>query len=348
MNDIDDREEGLDRLQAALAARAKLKEWSTGAELVELIRAVHTTGWLDRLHDTTTVEELAAGTGISIERVSDTLDVLASAGVVETHETGFRLSEAFDALVTGVSGVNLATALDAHDLALGYAAEATSSSADHRSELDGARALTLARDWGVRAGAGAQHLYELVYEALPDYRDRLEEGGPLLDVGTGVGGALLTTLALFPELRAVGVEIVPEVAAETRVRAEEAGVARRVEVRTADARAIEDESAFAVCYWAQGFFSAATRDDVLRAVFRALRPDGLLLMQETFPPMAEQDGATIRGRLDRLVRRRQNIASGLSAEDLITEAEAAGFREPRVIDSPAGRLVVVGKPAGSA
>ncbi|MCA1283501.1 hypothetical protein, partial [Saccharopolyspora sp. 7B] len=38
-------------------------------------------------------------------------------------------------------------------------------------------------------------LYQVLYQALPDYQDRLARGGPLLDVGSGVGGALLTTHA---------------------------------------------------------------------------------------------------------------------------------------------------------
>lgn len=83
---------------------------------------------------------------------------------------------------------------------------------------------------------------------------------------------------------------------------------------------------------------------MLEAVFGALRPDGLLLTQETFPPATARDGDATRARLDRLLHRRQHIAAGLSAEDLVAEAEAAGFRDPRVLDSPVGRLVVVRKP----
>ncbi|MFR0359243.1 SAM-dependent methyltransferase [Streptomyces sediminimaris] len=341
MNDIPNREDGLERLQAALSARSMVKDWAAGAELMELIRAVHEAGWLERMHGRTTVEELASKTGTSTEAVSDVLEVLASAGVVQAEDTSFQLSEAFDALVQGASGVDLSTALAAHDLARICIAEATGR-VDSRSGFDGA--LALARDWGVRAGGGARQLYGLVYEALPEYRDRLAAGGPLLDVGSGVGGALLTTLSLFPGLRAVGVEIVPAVAAETRDRAEEAGVASRVAVRAVDARSLEDESAFAVCYWAQGFFPAGTRTDVLKAIFRALQPGGLLLMQETFPSTTARDGCTTRSRLDRLVYRRQNIAYGLSAEDLVAEAEAAGFQDLLVLDSPAGRLVMVRKP----
>ncbi|GAB3570835.1 hypothetical protein GCM10027445_25110 [Amycolatopsis endophytica] len=344
MTDTSDRDGGLDRLQAALTARSMIKDWAVGAQLIALIRAVHDAGWFGRMHHETTVEELASGTGAPIEQVSDVLEVLASAGVVDSAGASFRLSGTFDALVTGVSGVDLPTVLDGDDLARAAVAEATAAAA-HGHGLDGAGALALARDWGVQAGAGARQLYGLVYEAVPEYRDRLAEGGPLLDVGSGVGGALLTTLALFPELRAVGAEIVPEVAAETRRRAKAVGVDSRVEVRAVDARLLEDESAFAVCYWAQGFFPDGTRADVLEAVLRALRPDGLLLMQETFPPTTAQDGATTRVALDRLVHRRQNIAFGLAAEDLLAEAEAAGFGDLRVIDSPVGRLVVARKPA---
>jgi hypothetical protein len=40
----------------------------------------------------------------------------------------------------------------------------------------------------------------------------------MLDVGSGIGGALLTTLTLFERLRAMGVEIVSAIAAEVRRR----------------------------------------------------------------------------------------------------------------------------------
>jgi len=58
------------------------------------------------------------------------------------------------------------------------------------------------------------------------------------------------------------------------------------------------------------------------------------------------DAATTRSQLDRLFHRQQDLAFGLSAEDLATEAEAAGFRDARIIASPLGRLVTLRKPAG--
>lgn len=332
-------EDSLGRLQAALSARSTMKRWAEGAELVEIVRAAHDAGWLEKLHDDTTAAELSAGTGASAEQVSNVLAVLVSAGVVRAEEASFRLSPAFDALVAGVSGVDFPTALAALDLArhqIGRVAEP--------SPLSGAQALVLARDWGVRASTGARELYGLLYQALPDYRGRLCRGGPLLDVGSGVGGALLTTLTLFDELRAVGVEIVPEIAAESRRRAHEAGVASRVEIRAADASTLDDESAFTVSYWAQAFFPTGTRAEVLAAIFRALKPEGLLLMQELFPPADDGDDPTTGSLLDELFYRQQNIAFGCSAEALAAEAGAAGFEDPQIIDSPVGKLVLVRKP----
>ncbi|MFE5923220.1 SAM-dependent methyltransferase [Streptomyces sp. NPDC056468] len=184
----------------------------------------------------------------------------------------------------------------------------------------------------------------MLYQALPDYQDRLERGGPLLDVGSGVGGALLSTLTLFDKLHAVGVDVVPEVTAELSRRAQDADVADRVDIRTLDARTLRDESAFTVCYWAQAFFSADARVDTLAAVFRALRPDGLLLVQELFPPQTVEDEPATRVALDRLFYRQQGVAFGLSAEDLAAEGHAAGFQDAQIIDSPLGRLVVMRKP----
>jgi SAM-dependent methyltransferase len=338
--------QGLEGLQAALLARSMVKSWAEGLELIELVRAAHRAGWLEQLRGETTAAELATTAGVPVEQVSDVLAVFASAGVVRGRESSFRLSPAFDALVAGAAGVDVSTVLGSVELARGQVAQAVQPVGQQRG-WDGEQALLLARDWGVRATSGARQLYGMLYQALPEYRDRLERGGPLLDVGSGVGGALVTTLTLFDKLRAVGVEIVPEVTAELGRRAWDAGVVDRVDIRTVDARALRDESMFTVSYWAQAFFPSETRADTLAAVVRALRPDGLLLMQELFPPQPEQDKPTTRAALDRLSYRQQHVAFGLSAEDLAGEGRAAGLQDAQIIDSPVGRLVVLRKPPNS-
>ncbi|HJP75808.1 MAG TPA: methyltransferase domain-containing protein [Pseudonocardiaceae bacterium] len=327
--------EGLTRIQAALTARAALKTWSEGAELIALLRAAHEAGWLTRLRDDATARDLAAD--LPVSHLENVLSVFTAAGVTEGREGVFRLTPAFDALVAGTSSVDLGETLDTVDLA-----RARISSP---GPLTGAQALVLARDWAIGPNEDAEPMYQALYQAVPEYRALLEAGGPLLDIGCGVAGASLTTAILFPRFRAVGVEIVPEVAAEARRRAEAVGVADRVEIRAADARTLTEESVFAQCFWAQPFFEPGVRAEVLAVIFRALRPGGLLLVQELFPPVSEEDEANVRVRLDRLFVEQHGASYGRSAEALAAEAAEAGFVDAQIVSSPFGRLVLTRKPA---
>ncbi|WP_434453337.1 SAM-dependent methyltransferase [Lentzea sp. E54] len=332
-----EHDQGMEGLQAALAARATVKGWAEGLEVLELVRAAQRAGWLDQLRAETTAAQLAAATRVPVDQAENVLLVLAAAGVVEGTNP-FQLTPAFDALVAGASGVDLSTTLDAVELARERAAQAVRPEPD---APNGAQGLRLARDWGVRATPGSRQLYQILYQSLPGYRDRLDRGGPLLDVGSGIGGVLLTTLTLFDKLRAVGVEIVPEVAAELGKRAEEAEVAGRAEIRAVDARTLTDVEKFEVSFWAHEFFPVETRADTLAVILRALRPGGLLLVQELFPPREEP---TTRTALDRLFFEQQRTAFGRSAEELADEGRAAGFQEADIIATPLGRLVMLRKP----
>ena len=72
--DRDDEHAGsLEKLQHALEARSAMKAWAGGAELIELVRAAYTAGWLHQLHDETTAVELAAAHGVSIDQVANVL-----------------------------------------------------------------------------------------------------------------------------------------------------------------------------------------------------------------------------------------------------------------------------------
>lgn len=341
MPDNDAPPEGLVRLQNALAARTTLKAWSEGAELIRLVRAAHEAGWLTRLRDRTTADALAAECGIPASQVANVLDVLTSAAVTERVDETFRLTTQFDALVGGTTGVDLGETLDAVDL---LSAEIPLAVTATEGALTSEQALIVARDWGIGPTEDARHLYAALYASLPDYRVRLEQGARVLDVGCGIGAGVLSTATMFDSVHAVAIELVPEVAEVTRQRAVDAGVADRVEIRTADARSLTEEDAFDVTFWAQPFFDPDSRADTLAVIFRALRPGGLLLVQELFPPVSEEDDANVRVRLDRLFLERHHGTFGRTAEELAAEAQAAGFLDSEIVISPLGRIVLARKP----
>jgi hypothetical protein len=111
-----------------------------------------------------------------------------------------------------------------------------------------------------------------------------------------------------------------------------------------DAADLADAAAFDAAYWAQTFFADATRGPALDAIRTALRPGGVLVMQELHPPVAPAE-ATLETLQDALLYRRWGISLGHSAEQLGAEAERHGFTSVRIAETPLGRLVVANKPS---
>lgn len=302
----------------ALGARGVIREWVQGAQTLAIFESAYRLGWLDRLQTPTSLPDLTTASWTA-ERVRGVLDVLNQAGVVTETEGAWQLTPAFAALTAGASGVELGNTLAAARLDL-----------QERDNLDGEAALTIARDSGVAADPVTQMLYQSVYDALPELEPVLNGEGPMVDVGCGVGGALLTTAQLFPKLKLLGVDVVPEVVAETERRRDELGLGEQVEVRCQDAREIPERKAFPVAYWAQSFFPDADRSATLAVLRSALTDDGLLVLQE------QPAGPT---ELVQLAQR--GITGGRTVEELVKEAEAAGFTLVRQATTNLGNLALV-------
>ncbi|MBA5226044.1 MULTISPECIES: class I SAM-dependent methyltransferase [Streptomyces] len=333
--------QSLEALQAALGARARLRQWAESAHLLDLLRAASAEGWLEALARPVTVEDLAALGGVPAERARRTVEVLLAADVIReagTTPPAYTLTGDFAALQAGASGLGTDIALDAVAASRDRVRTALSASGtpyDWRED-----ALVVARDWGMLPTDASRALFGMAYAELPDYHERLSAGGPLLDVGSGIGGALLSTLTAYPALHAVAVERAADVAEELRDRAEAADVASRLDIRRTDARHLDDEAAYTVCYWAQAFFPHDARADTLAAIRRALTPDGLLLAQELAPPPDDSPSARLSAALDALVADGRGIPPVVRAESLAEEFRTAGFTDVKVIPTPVGRLVL--------
>ena len=92
----------------------------------------------------------------------------------------------------------------------------------------------------------------------PTY-DVLRSGGSLLELGCGVAGRVLAMLQALPGMRAVGVELSDDLAAEATRRAEALGLTDRFEVVVTDAATFDRPDAFDRGYWSQFFFAEDSR-----------------------------------------------------------------------------------------
>ncbi|MFE5113672.1 SAM-dependent methyltransferase [Streptomyces sp. NPDC056663] len=330
----------LGAVQAAMGARARLRQWADGGQVVDLLHAAATAGWLDALTVPTTLNALASASGVSAERARRVVEVFLAAGVIRTWDDPspvFVLTEEFAALNEGPAGVRLDDTIDDIAAARDRVRSAVSPVARFDWERD---ALVVARNWGMLPTAASKAVFAMAFDSVPEYRDRLSAGGTLLDVGSGIGGALLASLTMFPALRAVGVERADDVVKELRERAEAAGVTSRLEIRQADAQELDDETVHEVAYWAQAFFPRDARATTLAAVRRALVPGGLLLVQELSPPAQDSPDAHLHSALDALVADSRGVLPVRTAEELAAELRNGGFEDVQVTATPVGRLVV--------
>jgi len=311
----------------------QVKTWSAGAQALALLSAVHERQWTTYLTQPRSLDELATFTMLPPDRLRDVLAALEAVGVVQPTDLGVALTPEYAALLSDDAPFSLDGLLDEAQMMSRLVADAVygvSSGPDS--------ALTVANAYGLRPSATSRAVFGQLLDALPDFRDALVDGR-YLDVGCGVGSFVLSTAQMLPRMRAVGIELVPAVAAEGARRAVALGVADRVDIRCMDARDLDVTDEFDSAFWAQPFFPTDSRPHTLAAIRRALKPGAKLYMQELerLPESGvERDAFALR----RLVFTGWGVPFARSAEELTAEAEAAGFEFDRVESTPFGRIVV--------
>ncbi|HET7900485.1 MAG TPA: class I SAM-dependent methyltransferase [Candidatus Nanopelagicales bacterium] len=169
-------------------------------------------------------------------------------------------------------------------------------------------------------------------ERIPTVADALREGRRYLELGCGVGGALLAQLRLHPHLEGVGVELSDVLAAEARASAVELGLDDRCRIVTGDATRFRDDDEFDVCFWSQFFFPRPSRAGALATASACLREGGVLLapapdVAEIRPPYDDEarDAA-----VDSLLWTTWGVPT-TSSEQVADEMRAAGFVDVEVV-----------------
>jgi SAM-dependent methyltransferase len=336
-----DEENPMERFALASAARESLAAWTTGAQVLTLITTLRDRGWTEYLAEPRDLAALTEFSGLPPTRLADILAVLEAHGIVRQQDGTVQLTRQFEALAAADSYIGLDELLDQSEVMSRLIRTAAEDPGP--LPLTGPDALVIARAAGGKSTEITRTLYgQLFLPKLPELTE-LVRGERWLDVGCGVAGATLTLAGLFPELRAVAIELVPTVADETIRRAKEQGVADRVDVRCMDARDFDEPASFGGAFWAQPFFPEPTRAATLAMIRQSLRPGGMLFMQEMEPEPAESGRPAYT--LRKLVARGWEVPFGRSAEDLAAEGQAAGFDLVRLAPTDFGRIVILQRPS---
>ena len=140
----------------------------------------------------------------------------------------------------------------------------------------------------------ANELVSTWIPALPDVHSRLEAGEALLiaDIGCGEGWAAIYLAEAYPSVRVDGFDLDDASIAAARKHASERGVADRVHFEVQDITSDAVEAGYDLVLAVEVIHDLADPVDVLQAMDRISRPDGVVLIvdenaAETFAPDPE-------------------------------------------------------------
>ncbi len=122
-------------------------------------------------------------------------------------------------------------------------------------------------------------LEEQILPLVPGLRERLEQGIEVLDVGCGSGKALNMLARLFPRSRFTGYDLSPEAIAIASEEAQQRQLTNLwLEVK--DTTQLNEAEKYDWIVTFDAVHDQARPDWVLQNIYRALRPDGIYLMQD--------------------------------------------------------------------
>ncbi|HMN96861.1 MAG TPA: class I SAM-dependent methyltransferase [Phycisphaerales bacterium] len=123
------------------------------------------------------------------------------------------------------------------------------------------------------------HLDERVLPLVPGLESRLAEGIDVLDIGCGRGRAIVALAVRFPSSRFVGYDLCADAIEDARRLAAPRGLSN-VRFETRDVTHLDEPGSYDLVTAFDAIHDQARPDIVLAAVRRALRPDGVFLMQD--------------------------------------------------------------------
>lgn len=247
----------------------------------------HRTGLLDSLRGAgfATSNEIAARAGLNERYVREWLGAMVTAGVIEYEPVNrrYRLPNEHAAFLTRAANAdNLAVFAQYIGLLAGVEDDIVHCF-KHGGGVPYARYPrfheVMAEDSGQSVLSSLEsHILPLV----PGLSQRLAAGIRVLDVGCGRGRILHRLAALYPASRFVGMDLSSEAIAYARAAARDAGLANveYIETDLSDFDRSAEPEAFDFITTFDAIHDQAKPLNVLRGIQRALKPDGVYLMQD--------------------------------------------------------------------
>jgi 2-polyprenyl-3-methyl-5-hydroxy-6-metoxy-1,4-benzoquinol methylase len=131
-------------------------------------------------------------------------------------------------------------------------------------------------------------LDEHIVPLVPGLEDRLRAGIRVADVGCGRGWALMHLAKRFPASTFVGLDLLDSQIADATLRADDLGL-KNITFRAVDVTTWHEPSAYDLITTFDAVHDQARPDLVLANIRRALKPDGVYLMQDIKAETAVED-----------------------------------------------------------
>jgi 2-polyprenyl-3-methyl-5-hydroxy-6-metoxy-1,4-benzoquinol methylase len=122
-------------------------------------------------------------------------------------------------------------------------------------------------------------LEEQILPLIPGIKEALEQGINVLDVGCGSGRAINKLAQIFPNSKFWGYDISPEAIATATAEAQQKRLTN-VRFQIKDAATFDDSDRYHLITTFDAIHDQAKPDMVLRNIQKALRPEGVYLMQD--------------------------------------------------------------------
>jgi 2-polyprenyl-3-methyl-5-hydroxy-6-metoxy-1,4-benzoquinol methylase len=274
-----------DGTKAEAFAEELLATLNHGA-LCLMISIGHRTGLFDAMRDLppSTPEEIAARTGLQPRYVREWLGAMATGRVVEADPSGrFRLPPEHAAYLTRASGADNIAAFTQYVSILGIVEDDVVACFRKGGGVPYSR---FPRFHTVMAEESAQSvgsaLESHVIPLVPGLAGRLAQGIRMLDVGCGQGRILTRLAELYPNSRFLGMDLSEEAIESARERTAGAGLGN-AEFEVKDLSDFDETAPVAEFDFITTFDAVHDQAQplrVLKGIHRALKPDGVYLMQD--------------------------------------------------------------------